>query len=209
MKKIIITEENSKQRIDRFLVRELFSYTRGEIINNIKNGNVTANGKIVKPSYGLKINDELEIRIKKEKTKLVPNKRVRPEIIYSDKDIIVINKPAGLQVHPVESTSSAHGVSPSDTLVHGLLNNFPEIKNVNDGSTGSELRPGIVHRLDKDTTGVMVAARNQSAFNELKKLFQKRKVKKEYLAVVFGKLKNKKGVIEKPVARSKNYKKQT
>ncbi|MEK7598810.1 MAG: RluA family pseudouridine synthase [Patescibacteria group bacterium] len=207
--KIIISQNNSKQRIDRFLVKELFSYSRGEIIRNINSGSVLVNGRQTKPSHILKENDEIKIDIKKEDKKLIPNKKVKLEIVYSDRNIIVINKSAGLQVHPVKSVSAGHGASPSDTLVHGLLNKFPEIININDGSEGSELRPGIVHRLDKDTSGVMVVARNQKAFEELKKLFQNREVKKEYLAVVFGRLKNKKGTIEKPIARSQNYKKQT
>ena len=212
MKKIIITQENSQQRIDRFLVsafakatadkKELFSsgMTRGEIIRNINSGQVLLNGDPTKPSHMVKKNDEIKIDIKKEDKKLIPNKKVKLEIIYSDKNIIVINKPAGLQVHPVRLEQ--------DTLANGLLAQFPEIKNITDGSKDSELRPGIVHRLDKYTSGILIIARNQTTFDELKKLFQSRKIKKEYLALVFGKLKNKKGVIEKPLARSQNYKKQ-
>lgn len=222
--KIIIDQNNSKQRIDRFLVKELFSsgMTRGEIIRNINSGKVLVNGGRTKPSHRLKKNDELRVNIKKEEKKLIPNKKVKLEILYSDKDIIAINKPAGLQVHP-STIRQAHGgelgrtaiseqALENDTLVNGLLAEFPEIKNVTDSATKSEqaeLRPGIVHRLDRDTSGVMVVARNQAAFDGLKKLFQSRKVKKEYLAVVFGKLENKTGVIEKPIARSQNYKKQT
>ncbi|OGI16344.1 MAG: hypothetical protein A2Z52_00625 [Candidatus Moranbacteria bacterium RBG_19FT_COMBO_42_6] len=201
--KIIIDQNNCKQRIDKFLVKELFSsgMTRGEIIRNINSGKVLVNGIRTKPSHILKKNDEIKIDIKKEDKKLIPNKKVKLEIVYSDKNIIVINKPAGLQVHPVKLEQ--------DTLANGLLAQFPEIKNITDGSKDSELRPGIVHRLDKDTSGIMLVARNQTTFDELKKLFQSRKIKKEYLAIVFGKLRNKKGVIEKPIARSKNYKKQT
>lgn len=180
--------------------------TRGEIIRHINSGKVLVNGGRTKPSHMIKKNDEITVDIKKEDKKLIPNKKVKLEIIYSDKNIIVINKPAGLKVHP--STSSRQAPE-NCTLVNGLLFRFPEIKNITDGSKDSELRPGIVHRLDRDTSGVMVVARNQAAFDELKKLFQNREVKKEYLAVVFGKFKNKKGVIEKPIARSKSYKKQT
>jgi len=201
--KIIIDQNNSKQRIDKFLVKELFSsgMTRGEIIRNINSGKVLVNEKQIKPSYVLKKNDEIKANIKKESKKPVPNKKIKLEIIYSDKNIIVVNKAAGLLVHPVKAEQ--------DTLINRLLVKFPEIENINDGSKNSEFRPGIVHRLDRDTSGVMVVARNQFAFDELKKLFQNREIKKEYLAIVFGKLKNEKGVIECPLARSKNYKKQT
>jgi 23S rRNA pseudouridine1911/1915/1917 synthase len=203
MKRIIITQENSKQRIDKFLVRELFfsGMTRGEIIRNINSGSVLVNGHRTKPSHMIKENEEIKIDIKKEDTRLTQNEKVKLEIIYIDRNIIAINKPAGLQVHPVKLEQ--------DTLVNGLLAKFPEIKNITDGSKDSKLRPGIVHRLDIDTSGVMIVARNQNAFEELKKLFRNRKVEKEYLAIVFGKLRNKKGAIEKPIARSQNYKKQT
>lgn len=198
MIKIIINKENSSGRIDKFLAKEFFSYTRGEIIRNIKSGNVLVNDKKIKPSYALKEKDELKINISLRTKVLKPNSKVEFEIIYEDKNIIVINKPAGLQVHPSHAEKM-------NTLVNGLVSKFPETKNVGDDPS---LRPGIVHRLDKDTSGVMVIARNQKTFNELKKLFQDREVKKEYLGVVFGKLKNKKGTIEKPIARSVDYRKQ-
>jgi 23S rRNA pseudouridine1911/1915/1917 synthase len=201
MKKIIINQKNSKQRIDRFLVKELFSYTRGEIIRSIKAGDILVDGKKVKPSYLLKKGNRLEISIKTKLVKIEPNPKVKFTVIHKDKNLIVINKPAGLQVHPVKSEKN--------TLVNGLVAKFPEIKNINDNLSGSRPRPGIVHRLDKDTSGVMVVARNQKTFDELKELFQNREVKKEYLAIVFGKLKNKKGIIEKPIARARSYKKQT
>jgi 23S rRNA pseudouridine1911/1915/1917 synthase len=111
------------------------------------------------------------------------------EIVYEDNDVIAINKPAGLLVHKTR-------VSQEPTLVDWLLKNFPEIKNVGDDPT---TRPGIVHRLDKETSGIMIIARNQKAFEYLKKLFQTRQIKKTYLALVWGKVKEKTGVIEKPL----------
>jgi len=131
-----------------------------------------------------------------------------PEIIYEDENFLAINKPAGLLVH---SAPSAKRQAPSEpTLVDWLLNRYPEIRNVGDLSTGSagspqassglaNLRPGIVHRLDKETSGVMLVARNQKYFEYLKSLFEERQIKKKYLAVVFGELKPKIGRIEKPI----------
>lgn len=112
-----------------------------------------------------------------------------PSIIYEDKDFIAINKPAGLLVH-----KTAVGVE--ETLTDWLLKKYPEIKNVGDDP---ESRPGIVHRLDKDTSGVILIARNQKFFEYLKNLFKTRQVKKTYSALVYGKLEPKIGVIEKPI----------
>lgn len=126
-----------------------------------------------------------------------------PEIIYQDENLIAINKPAGISVHGGETIRC-------DTLVDFLLKNFPEIKNVGDlpyetasGSlkTDTTYRPGIVHRLDKDTSGVMVVARNQKSFEILKKIFKERKAEKKYLALLCGKLKKKSGIIEEPIGR--------
>jgi len=165
MKKIIITPENSNQRIDKFLVKEFFSYTRGEINRLIKDGKVKLNNQSPKLSYNLKESDLLTILFPKNKKiyKLVANENIKIEVIYQDKNIIVVNKPAGISVHPVRITDE-------NALVNGLISFFPEIKKIGDGSNNSELRPGLVHRLDKDTSGVMVVARSQKVFEELKKL---------------------------------------
>jgi 23S rRNA pseudouridine1911/1915/1917 synthase len=122
------------------------------------------------------------------------------EIIYQDQDIIVINKPAGISVHGGPTIRGK-------TLVDFLLANFPEIKNVGEYTEKESeekklpYRPGIVHRLDKDTSGVMVVARNQKSFGELKKIFQERKAEKKYLALVCGAPKNKRGLISEPIGR--------
>ncbi|OHA00504.1 MAG: hypothetical protein A3C07_01490 [Candidatus Sungbacteria bacterium RIFCSPHIGHO2_02_FULL_47_11] len=113
------------------------------------------------------------------------------EVIYSDKNLIVINKPPGISVH------GGNGVR-GETLVDLLLKQFPEIKNVGDEPA---IRPGIVHRLDKDTSGVMVAARNQKSFEILKELFKTRKVEKIYCAIVCGLMRQKKGTIDFPIGR--------
>ena len=201
MKNIIISRQNLGERIDKFLMRELFSngeISRGEIIRLINSGKVLVNQKETKPSYILKENDELCILdiIQKEK-KLKANQNIKIEIIFEDKNIIVINKPAGLQAHPGSRNEK-------DTLVNGLLHKFPEIRSVGEDL----LRPGIVHRLDKDTSGVMVIARNQKTFEELKRKFKDREVEKKYVALVYGHIIPKVGVIEKPIARASTYKKQ-
>jgi len=122
------------------------------------------------------------------------------KIIFQNSDFIVIDKPAGLAVHP--------GINLNEkTLVDFLVEKFPEIKNVGDNPA---LRPGIVHRLDKETSGVMIVPRNQKSFEYLKDLFQNRKIEKKYLALVHGKLKEKVGKIEGEMGRSKrDFRKQS
>jgi len=203
MDKIVIKKENSGERIDKFLKQEFFSFSRGEILRQIKSGNVKVNDVLVKPSYTLKENDVLEIRLVKKNKEVFSNENVEFEIVHEDENIIVINKPAGLQVH-----SSAK--NETDTLVNGLVFKFPEIKNIHDGSEGAFLRPGIVHRLDKETSGVMVIARDEKSFWELKDKFKNRKVEKKYVVIVYGKFAKteKVGIIDKPLARSTSYRKQ-
>jgi len=199
-----ITQENAGQRIDLFLKEEVFfneEISRGEIIRNIKEEKILVNGKKVKPSYVLKENDEIEINIQAEKNEVLPNKEMKLEIIYQDENIIVVNKPSGMMVHPTD-------IEKENTLVNALVVTFPEIKNINDGSEGSWMRPGIVHRLDKDTSGAIVVARNQKTFDELKRKFANREMEKNYVALVYGHLKNKSGVIDAPIARSASFKKQ-
>jgi len=212
MKKIIYSE-NRKIRIDKFLAsafakasadkQEFFLYTRGEIIRQIKEGNILVNGKKIKPSYILKEGDVIESGIMNhesgnaENKKISPNSKIKLDIIHQDKNIIVVNKPAGLQVHP-----DFH--EKNNTLVNGLIAKFPEIESIGEDST----RPGIVHRLDKDTSGVIIIARNQKTFLELKDKFKNREMRKTYWAIVYGKLKNKEGIIDKPLARAASYRKQ-
>ena len=114
------------------------------------------------------------------------------KIIFENEDIIVIDKPAGLTVHPVTPEQK-------DTLVNELITHYPEIKNVGEDL----LRPGIVHRLDKDTSGLMIIAKNNKVFEHLKNQFQQRKVEKKYIALVHGKVKDKKGTITKSISFSK------
>ncbi|HVM76736.1 MAG TPA: RluA family pseudouridine synthase [Candidatus Paceibacterota bacterium] len=126
-----------------------------------------------------------------------------PEVIYQNDDFLIINKPSGLQVHPARVAESKKnrplkkGVDRDrETLTEWLVKKYPEVKTVGDDP---ETRPGIVHRLDKETSGIMVIPRTQKEFEYLKDRFAKREVKKTYLALVFGILKNPKGIIDKPI----------
>ncbi|MEK7507267.1 MAG: RluA family pseudouridine synthase [Patescibacteria group bacterium] len=123
-----------------------------------------------------------------------------PRIVYEDPELLVINKPAGLLTHPKHSSDQ------SPSVVGWLLEKYPSIAKVGDpeklrNGARDPLRPGIVHRLDKETSGLLIIAKTQMAFDHLKKQFQERKIKKTYLALVYGKLKNKSGVIDAPLGK--------
>jgi 23S rRNA pseudouridine1911/1915/1917 synthase len=201
MKIIKIEKNKAGIRIDKFLAQEFFSLSRGEIIKNIKAENILVNGKKIKPSYTLKENDEILSNISFEREEIKPNPKIKLHKIYEDENILAINKPAGIQVHPDSNEKE-------NTLVNSLVAEYPQIKNVHDGTLGAYLRPGIVHRLDKDTSGVIVVAKNKKTLAELKRLFQERKMEKKYLAIVFGQMRDRKGIITKPIARAGNYRKQ-
>jgi len=120
-----------------------------------------------------------------------------PKVIYEDKNFVVINKPAGLLVHVVKTSVENDAVRKTEpVLTSWLLRRYPELKKVGDDP---ENRPGIVHRLDRDTSGIMIIPRNQKYFEYLKDLFKNRQIQKTYIALVFGKLSNLTGIINKPI----------
>jgi len=121
---------------------------------------------------------------------------MEPKIIYEDKDFLAVNKPAGLMVHPARVSGKKKTREHEPTLVEWLISRHPEIKNVGDDPV---LRPGIVHRLDKETSGVMLIPKNQEYFEYLKSLFKTRAIKKTYLALVFGVPKKENGIIDVPI----------
>lgn len=194
-----ITIDSSDQgaRLDKFLSEKLPEYSRSMIQKMIKEKNILINpsnssGQVpTKSSYKLKSGDTIEINPPVDKIDLSPDPAIKFEIIHDEKDFAVINKPAGLVVYP----GTKHG---EKTLINGLLATWPEIKNVGE----DPLRPGIVHRLDKDTSGTMIIAKNNSAFEYFKNIFKNRQVKKTYLALVYGALTPREGTIDFPIRRS-------
>ncbi len=201
MEEVVISEPKSGQRIDKFLKKEFFlntEVTRGEIIRQIKEGSILVNNSKTKPSYSLKTGETISFNIQTPIIQLFPNFKIKIEVIFENEDFAIINKTAGLQVHPSNRNEK-------DTLVNGLIIKFPEIKLVGDNPQN---RPGIVHRLDKDTSGLMIIAKKQKTFLNLKEQFKKRTIEKKYWAVVFGIPEKKQGSIDKEIARSTNYKKQ-
>jgi 23S rRNA pseudouridine1911/1915/1917 synthase len=182
-------EENDKiERIDLFLSRKL-SLSRNHVQSLIKSGNVLVNSTVPKSSCNIRLNDEIKVFIPVAKdTGLIPQD-ISLNIIFEDEHVIVINKPPGLVVHPAKGHDD-------NTLVNAILFHCPDIEGIND-----ELRPGIVHRLDKDTSGVMVVAKTDCAHNSLAEQFKKRTMYKEYLALVKGIPRPSKGTINAPIGR--------
>lgn len=186
-----ITEEHAGKRLDKFLAEKFPRYSRAYLQKLIKNELVSVNGETAKPKHILRTGDGIKIEFPAaEEIKMEPDYSIPLKIVYEDADIAVIDKQPGLSVHPSEKEKSG-------TLANALLAKYPEIKNIGENF----MRPGIVHRLDKDTSGLMVVAKNDAAFQFLKKQFQGRKVEKKYLALVEGNLKEKSGIIEKSIGR--------
>ena len=190
----IIEPQHAGKRIDAFLAEEL-AISRGIIQKHIKTGDILVNSKACKPNHRLESGDSVFIpdMTIKPKTAVSPQKIHQLHILFENDDVLVINKPAGLIVHPQDETSQ------EPTLVTALLAHDPAIAHVGE----NPLRPGIVHRLDKDVSGVMVIAKTQEAFNALKEQFQHRDVYKEYITLVYGKLPKDHDIIDMKIARSK------
>lgn len=189
-KRFIVPEDEAGQRLDVYLTRRIGSLSRSQVKKLIELGQVRVKGEIIKAGYRLKGGEIIEAKIDLPP----PEFSLKPEniplnIIYADEDIIVINKPAGLVVHPGAGRREG-------TLVNALLFHFPEIATV-----GSPERPGIVHRLDGETSGVMVVARSTLAYKFLQRQFKNREVDKTYIGLVWGKFSQKGGKIEWGIGR--------
>ena len=192
MPKLTVDETNKGKRIDHVLT-ELMIVTRSQIQKLIKSGEVTLNGEPAKVHTFLNPGDVVSYPKITASTKVKKQALPDLEIMFEDDDIIVVNKPAGLIVHRSNPTDGRASVA--DILV----DSHKAIKKVGD----NPMRPGIVHRLDKDVSGVMVVAKTQEMFENLKAQFQNRTVEKNYLALVYGKLPKEHDVIEMKIARSK------
>ncbi|MCP2605192.1 RluA family pseudouridine synthase [Candidatus Aminicenantes bacterium AH-873-B07] len=183
-----VSSSETGTRLDIFLSKKT-DLSRSQIKKLIEKEKVRVNGQSRRPSYIIKINDLIEVEIPPpEENEIIPQP-IPLKIIYQDNDILIINKPSGIIVHP------GAGIK-KETLVNALLFHFPKIKNV-----GSEKRPGIVHRLDKDTSGLMVIAKTNNAYFKLQSQFKERTVEKKYLALVKGRMPSKEGKIEIPIGR--------
>jgi 23S rRNA pseudouridine1911/1915/1917 synthase len=197
--KYTITIEDAKKRLDKFITEKMSDFSRSQIQKMIKRGEATVNSKPVTPHHFLKENDVIEIGNQKSEAKKKKVKITLPKfkIIAETKDYLVIEKPSGVVTH------GASGIT-EPTLVDAIVKKYPEIEKVYDKKDkGSKNRPGIVHRLDKDASGLMVVAKNTRSLNNLKKQFQDRKVKKVYYALVDGNFEGETGEISTPLLKNK------
>lgn len=189
---IKVNKENIGQRLDVFLVGSDKDISRSQWQKRINNGEVVVNDKNVSKHYRLKEGDKIDFMVGRVETK-TPAKKIKfkVEVVGEGDGYVVVNKPSGMVVH-------ADSVNKDNTLVDWLVDKYPEIKGV-----GGEERPGIVHRLDKEVSGLMVVAREGEMYESLKKQFQAREVKKEYMALVHGRMSQDEGEIKLPIGRSK------
>ncbi len=187
--KFIALEKDVHQRIDHFLVKQDIGISRTYIQRLIKDGHALVNNKTVKSNYRLRLNDEIVVNIPPPTELEVLPENIPLDIIYEDSSIIVINKPAGIVVHPAAGNYSG-------TIVNALLYHCKDLTGI-----GGKERPGIVHRLDKDTSGVLVAAKNDHSHQHLSRQFKRREVEKRYIALVAGVVKKESGTIEVPIGR--------
>lgn len=193
---IKVNEENVGKRIDSFIPMVQEDISRSMVQKLIEQKNIKVNGKETKHSYKLKLNDEIEIFVPEAKEIDLKAQDIPLNVIYEDNDIIVINKPKGMVVHP------ANG-NPDGTLVNAVMNLCKDSLS----GIGGEIRPGIVHRLDKDTSGAIIVAKNDKAHIALSEQLKNHEVKKTYLALVRGIIKENEATINMPIARSKKDRK--
>ena len=186
----IVKEENAGKRVDVFLSEVLTDITRSQIKKSIDDGLTLVNGKSTKSGKTLKNGDSVEFESKEYETDILPED-IPLDIVYEDSDIAIINKPQGMTVHPAVGNFSGTLVN---ALLYHLKNNISDV--------GGEVRPGIVHRIDKDTSGLLVVAKNNKAHLSLAKQIATKTCKRTYLALVEGVVKNDNGTINKPIGRS-------
>ena len=184
-----VTESETGHRLDTVIVARLPSLSRSSASRLIRAGRITVNGLTKKSGYLTKLGDVIRSEIPSPEPITCRPEAIPLFILYEDRDMIVLNKPPGLVVHP----GAGHK---SRTLVNALLFHCPDLEGV-----GGGLRPGIVHRLDKDTSGTLVVAKNDMAHKSLSRQFKNRQVQKRYLALVYGEMKESAGVIDLPTGR--------
>jgi 23S rRNA pseudouridine1911/1915/1917 synthase len=183
-----ISADEAGTRLDAYLASQIEGWSRARLQRLIENEDVLVNGKSSKPSYKIREQDEVEVELIAPAADAFVPENIPIDIVYEDDTLVVVNKPAGLVVHP------AAGM-PSGTLANALAYHFQQLP------AGTGVRPGLVHRLDRDTSGLLVVAKTDSALENLSDQFRDRTVYKSYVALVHGRLAASSGKIDQPLAR--------
>jgi 23S rRNA pseudouridine1911/1915/1917 synthase len=187
--KISVTPDIAGERLDSLVAKSVSGCSRSLACQLIKEGKIALKGGLRKPGYKVKSGETIIGVIPKPETITCRPEEIALSVLYEDRDMIVVNKSAGMVVHPAPGNSTG-------TLANAVLARCPDIEGI-----GGELRPGIVHRLDKDTSGVIVVAKNDSAHQSIANQFQTRKIEKRYLAIVHGLVETDRVVIREPIGR--------
>ena len=193
---IKVEESDIDKRIDVFLAMNLESFSRSYIQDLIKKGKALVNGKDVKSNYRLRDGDIVNLAIPKPEPLEILPENIPLDIVYEDDDVILINKPKGMVVHP----AAGHYTG---TLVNALLYHCKD----NLSGINGVLRPGIVHRIDMDTTGIIIACKNDNAHQHIAKQLAEHSITRKYVAIATGNIKDDEGTVDAPIARSKNDRK--
>lgn len=197
--KLSVPNIKEKQRLDKYITVFVENATRTKVQKAINRGNVLVNGNFVKSNYILKPFDEIEIELPvPEKQDILPE-YIPLDIVFEDQYLMIVNKPAGMVTHPAYKNYSG-------TLVNAIMY-YADSKKENLSSMNGFERAGIVHRLDKDTSGLLVIAKDEVTHSKLSDLFMKHDIEREYQAIIWGNLKKKKGIIESRLARDKRNRK--
>ncbi|MCR8857390.1 RluA family pseudouridine synthase [Bacillus sp. FSL K6-6038] len=188
---VTVTEEQKSERIDKFLAGVNNEWSRSQVQQWIKDGVVTVNGNDIKGNYKVKVNDEIAVAIPDPEELDILPEDMNLEIYYEDADVLVVNKPRGMVVHPAPGHTSG-------TLVNGLMHHCTDLSGIN-----GVMRPGIVHRIDKDTSGLLMVAKNDMAHESLVNQLVAKTVTRRYKAIVHGVIPHDKGTIDAPIGRDK------
>ncbi|MGG3263619.1 RluA family pseudouridine synthase [Bacillus paranthracis] len=188
---VTVAEEQKNERIDKFVAGINNEWSRTQVQQWIKDDVVTVNGKAVKGNYKVRENDEITVMIPEPEELDIQPEDMNLEIYYEDADVLVVNKPRGMVVHPAPGHTSG-------TLVNGLMHHCTDLSGIN-----GVMRPGIVHRIDKDTSGLLMVAKNDMAHESLVNQLVAKTVTRRYKAIVHGVIPHDKGTIDAPIARDK------